>query len=346
VVDKRKILFSGVAIILVSFIAACQRMPQENRSGLHEGMVLIPGGKFIMGARSEQAGREEFPRHEESISAFYMDVAEVTNAQFSKFIEATGYITTAERNIDWQEMKKQVPAGTPKPADSLLVPGSLVFKMTSTAVDLSDYAQWWTWTIGANWQHPEGPGSTIANRMNHPVVHISWLDDNVYAKWAGKRLPTEAEWEWAASGGSSETIYPWGNEPANESAHKANFWQGFFPYDNKEEDGFAGTAPVKSFPANQFGLYDMGGNVWEWCSDIYNNLGYVEMPEDRLPGSRTYSIDSSVQAERVLRGGSFLCNDSYCSGYRVSGRVGSSADSGLSHTGFRCVKDMETSSEN
>ena len=334
---------------MIIIVAACGKPPEKKpvegtsgtSSGSITGMVLIPGGRYIMGGRSKESSKDEFPRHEETISSFYMDATEVTNAQFEKFVEATGYLTTAEQDIDWDELKKQVPEGTPKPADSLLIAGSLVFKMTSAAVNLNDYSQWWSWKTGANWSHPEGPGSTIIDRMNHPVVHISWFDAQAYATWAGKRLPTEAEWEWAASGGSSEVIYPWGNDPASESSDKANFWQGSFPYENLNEDGFLGTAPVRSFPPNKFGLYDMAGNVWEWCEDIFDNQGYVEMIEDQIPPSRKNAMDGYMsEAERVLRGGSFLCNDSYCSGYRVSRRMGSTKDSGHNHAGFRCVMDV------
>ncbi len=322
-------------------LMSCAKSTGESSGNLLDGMVLIPSGSFTMGGRSKEAGPNEFPRHAVTISSFYMDVTEVTNAEFKLFVDATGYITVAEKNIDWDELKKQVPEGTPKPADSLLVAGSLVFKKTSTAVNLNDYSQWWRWTSGANWRHPEGPGSDIKNRMNHPVVHISWLDAQAYAKWAGKRLPTEAEWEWASSSGSSDVIYPWGNEPASESSDKANFWQGYFPYENLAEDGFHATAPVKSFPPNKFGLYDLAGNVWEWCEDVYNNHGYVEMVQDKIPLTSHSSIGAyDPPHERVLRGGSFLCNDSYCSGYRVSRRMGSSIDSGLNNAGFRCVKNL------
>ncbi len=337
-----QILNTCFLIALIVFLTACGKPTNENTSSNNTGeappgMVIIHGGKFTMGGRSEQAGRDEFPRHEERITSFYLDATEVTNEQFAQFVDATGYVTVAEKNIDWEEMKKQVPPGTPKPPDSVLVAGSLVFKQTSTAVDLNDYTQWWRWTNGANWRHPEGPNSDIKDRMNHPVAHIAWVDAQAYAKWAGKRLPTEAEWEWAASGGSSDVIYPWGNEPAEKSSDKANFWQGGFPYENLGEDGYFATAPVKTYPPNKFGLYDMAGNVWEWCEDIYNNQGYVEMVEDQLPPLRN---TFTPQPERVLRGGSFLCNDSYCSGYRVSRRMGSTIDSGLNHTGFRCAKDI------
>lgn len=321
-------------------MCACsnQISKDQRREGAPDGMVFIQGGTFLMGARSGESGMEEYPRHEKNVASFFMDATEVTNAQFAEFVKATGYRTTAERDIDWEELKNQVPSGTPKPPDSLLVPGSLVFKMTSTAVNLSDYSQWWEWKIGADWRHPEGPGSDLNNRMNHPVVHVSWNDAQAYAKWAGKRLPSEAEWEWAAAGGSSEVVYPWGNEPTSNALDKANFWQGFFPYENKGEDGFEGTAPVKSFPPNKFGLYDMAGNVWEWSSDVFTPEGYRKLPEEAMPPSPRSGSTSAV--ERVVRGGSFLCNDSYCSGYRVSRRMGSSMDSGHSHTGFRCVMDL------
>ncbi len=195
-----------------------------------------------MGGKSEQAYYDEFPRHEVTVSAFYMDKTEVTNAQFLAFVEATGYRTISERDIDWQEMKNQVPPGTPKPPDSVLLAGSLVFRQTNQPVPLNDYSQWWRWTTGANWRQPEEPGSTIEDRMNHPVVHIAWDDAQTYAAWAGKRLPTEAEWEWASMGGNQENKYPWGNTSVEDASDKANFWQGMFPYQNHLLDGFYGTA--------------------------------------------------------------------------------------------------------
>ena len=326
---------SFTLIIFVFLISSCSRSNEMSVAGSPEGMVLIPGGSFKMGGRSEESTQDEFPRNDVKIRSFYMDATEITNKQFERFVKETNYVTVAEKDVDWEQMSKQVPPGTPRPADSLMVAGSLVFKKTTTAVDLSDYSQWWRWTTGANWRHPEGPASDIKDRMDHPVVHIAWIDAQAYAKWAGKRLPTEEEWEWAASGGSSDVIYTWGNEPASGASEKANFWQGSFPYENLEEDGFFATAPVKSYPANPFGLYDLGGNVWAWCEDVYDDRGYVEMTEDRIPSFR-----GNLTAERVLRGGSFLCNDSYCSGYRVSRRMGSTPDSGLNHAGFRCVKDL------
>ncbi len=310
-----------------------------------DGMVLIPGGEFTMGGKSDQAYEDEFPRHGVKLSPFYMDITEVTNKQFKEFVEATGYVTIAEQDIDWEEIKKQVPPGTPKPADSLLKAGSLVFAGTDGPVDLNNYAQWWAWTIGADWKHPEGPESSIEEKMNHPVVHVAWEDAQAYAKWAGKRLPTEAEWEWAAMGGRDDVKYPWGNTSIEEASDKANFWQGKFPYQNYALDGYEGSAPVKSFPANGYGLYDMAGNVWEWCEDKYDLAAYEQYANQEQvknpQGSQNYyDPREPYTPKHVIRGGSFLCNDSYCSGYRVARRMSSSKDSGFNHTGFRCVKDL------
>lgn len=343
------IIKSNVFLFAVGIIFSCsapsnKKVVQSEQT--YEGMVLIPAGEFMMGGKSDQAYEDEFPRHPIQISSFYMDSKEVTNADFLKFTTETNYKTIAEQDIDWEQMSSQLPAGTPKPADSVLKAGSLVFYKTKSAVNLQDYSQWWKWTIGANWRHPEGPGSSIDGRMNHPVVHIAWEDATAYAKWAGKRLPTEAEWEWAASGGNQESKYPWGNTPIEDSYDKANFWQGSFPYVNWEKDGYSGTAPVSSFPPNSFGLYDMAGNVWEWCQDKYDINSYKKDAKkgtvNNPLGSDTYSDPREpLSPKHVIRGGSFLCNDSYCSGYRVARRMSSSKDSGFNHTGFRCVKDAE-----
>tara|TARA_Y100001980_G_C14556920_1_gene353989 strand:+ start:121561 stop:122652 length:1092 start_codon:yes stop_codon:yes gene_type:complete len=311
-----------------------------------EGMVYIPGGTFAMGGKSDQADEDELPRHEVAVSPFFIDQTEVTNKQFAEFVKETGYKTIAERAIDWEAMAQQLPPNTPKPPDSVLQAGSLVFKATNGPVNLRDYSQWWAWTIGADWQHPEGPKSSIEGKEDHPVVHVSWDDAVEYAKWAGKRLPTEAEWEWASMGGLDDPKYPWGNLEAEQSFDKANFWQGFFPYKNTEEDGFYSTAPVKSFPANGYGLFDMAGNVWEWCQDKYHVSAYEQAKEQGKVTNPTGPRESFDPMEpytpkHVIRGGSFLCNDSYCSGYRVARRMRSSKDSGFNHTGFRCVKDIK-----
>lgn len=313
--DSWKIVFG----VLFLFVSACsaekgnQTLPVADLPR-EAGMIRIPGGTLQMGDEEEAA--ERVP-----IQPFWMDETEVTNAQFAAFVAATGYITVAEREISWEVMRETLPPGTPKPPDELLQPGALVFFPTEQPVPLSDPSRWWRWVIGASWRHPEGPDSDLSGISDHPVVQIAWEDAMAYAEWTGKRLPTEAEWEWAARGGQKNTLYPWGNDAPEEGTPKANFWQGLFPYDNTLKDKFYTTAPIKSFPPNGYGLYDMAGNVWEWCSD--------------------WIAGASGQQEKVLRGGSFLCNDDYCSGYRNSRRMGSSPDTGLNHTGFRCVKTAD-----
>tara|TARA_B110001452_G_scaffold246012_1_gene231048 strand:- start:297 stop:1454 length:1158 start_codon:yes stop_codon:yes gene_type:complete len=311
-----------------------------------DSMVVIEQGIFSMGA-SDQNGalNREYPVHRVKVNSFMMDIHEVTNAQFKTFIEESGYITTAEKKIDWEELKKQLPRNTPKPNDKLLEPGSLVFSMPNEVTSLIDFSQWWKWTKGANWKQPKGPNSTIIGLENHPVVHISFQDANEYAKWYGKRLPTEAEWEWAARGGLNNNIYPWGNENVNDGEAKCNFWSGNFPLENNEKDGYILSAPVMTYPANNYGLYDMAGNVWEICSDWYDANYYNSLIENELTldpkGPKTWNYPREPNdPKKVVRGGSFLCNDSYCSSYRVSARMPYSKDTGMSHTGFRCVKDL------
>ena len=336
-------------------VHSCVNMPQRFTDSIGQtnfnsvdtttaGMLLIPAGIFMMGADNNQASNDEYPKHKVQVGAFLMDATEVTNAQFKKFVAATGYITTAEKKPDWTELKKTLPPGTPKPPDSVLVAASLVFKKTAKEVDLNDYSQWWAWVAGANWKHPQGPGSTITAKDNYPVVQVSWYDAMAYCKWAGKRLPTEAEWEWAARGALENNIYPWGNEGVNEGKPKANTWEGKFPYYNEQKDGYLTVAPVRSFASNGYGLYDMAGNVWEWCSDWYNANYYTTIASslaiDPKGASTTYDPQEPFAQKRSLRGGSFLCNDAYCSGYRNARRMKSSPDTGLEHTGFRCVKTV------
>lgn len=310
-----------------------------------DGMRFIPGGTFMMGGDNSQASADEYPKHEVKVDPFWMDETEVTNAQFQKFVKATGYITTAEQKPDWEELKKTLPPGTPKPPDSVLVAASLVFRQTNGPVDLNNYNEWWSWMPGADWKHPEGPGSSIKGRENFPVVHVSWYDAMAYCKWAGKRLPTEAEWEFAARGGLQNNIYPWGNEHVNAGRPKTNSWEGKFPYYNENKDGFARVAPVRSFAPNGYGLYDMAGNVWEWCSDWYEANYYKTVANTTNSNpkgpAKSFDPDDPYTPKRSLRGGSFLCNDGYCSGYRVARRMKSSPDSGFEHTGFRCVKDVK-----
>lgn len=307
-----------------------------------KGMVKIRGGDFLMGAADKEGRADEYPQHKVQVSDFWMDATEVTNAQFKKFVEATGYITTAERKPDWEELKKQLPPGTPKPDDSLLVAASLVFTPTATPVPLNNAAQWWRWVKGADWKHPEGPGSSIEGKDNYPVVQVSWDDANAYAKWAGKRLPTEAEWEFAARAGRANQPFTWGNEAVEKGKPKANIWQGHFPDKNTATDGYARLAPVKSFVANAFGLYDMAGNVWEWCADWYTPTYYQQVAgttaKDPAGPASSYDPEEPTVPKRVVRGGSFLCHASYCASYRVSARMKTSPDTGLEHTGFRCVR--------
>jgi formylglycine-generating enzyme required for sulfatase activity len=268
----------------------------------------------------------------------------VTNLAFAKFVEATGYKTTAERKPDWNEMKKTLPPGTPEPEAKDLVAAGLVFFSPDHPVSLGDPSQWWKWMAGADWRHPEGPTSSIVGKEHYPVVQVSYEDAMAYCKWAGKRLPTEAEWEFAARGGRQDEIYPWGNEPVESGRPKANSWQGDFPMHNTDVDGFDRLAPVASFAANGYALYDMAGNVWEWCKDWYSDTYYAKLAgagkvADNPAGPEvSHDPQQPYTPVRVLRGGSFLCNDSYCTGYRVSRRMKTSPDTGLEHTGFRCVR--------
>lgn len=307
-----------------------------------ENMVYIPAGTFTMGGDSIWGRADEFPRHQVKVSAFYMDKHEVTNAEFRAFVKATGYITTAERKPEWEELKKQLPHGTPRPADSLLVAASLVFSPPNHPVSLENAAQWWQWVPGASWLHPEGPKNNIEGKDNYPVVQVSWEDAQAYATWAGKRLPTEAEWEFAARSGKNNVIYPWGNQPIDQGNVKANCWQGHFPDKNSVKDKYNRTAPVMSFPPNDFGLYDMAGNVWEWCNDWYRSDYYQQCVQQRIVENpqgpaESLDVDEPTVPKRVTRGGSFLCTDQYCSGFRVSARMKTSWDTSLEHTGFRCV---------
>lgn len=308
----------------------------------HEGMVWIEGGTFVMGAEDQEGRADEYPSHNVKVKGFWIDATEVTNKQFQQFVDATGYVTTAERVPDWNELKKQLPPGTPKPPDSVLVAASLVFVQQPAAVGLGDPSMWWTWKKGASWRHPQGPGSTIKGKENFPVVHVSWDDAMAYCKWSGKRLPTEAEWEYAARG-ANRAKYPWGNEDVEDHQPKANTWQGKFPSLNTTWDGFDNTSPVKSFQSNSYGLYDMAGNVWEWCADWYQHDYYKKigqsLAENPAGPSSSFDPDEPTVPKKVVRGGSFLCNASYCKGYRVSSRMKTATDTGLEHTGFRCVAD-------
>lgn len=292
------------------------------------GMAWIPAGTFWMGA--ENGRDDEMPLHQVTLDDFWIDKTEVSNEQFAKFVEATGYVTVAERKPD----PKDFPGADPK----MLVPGSVVFSPPKEAVPLDDPSVWWRYVPGANWRHPEGPDSNINGKEKYPVVQVCWEDAAAYAKWAGKRLPTEAEWECAARGGLDRQPYVWGKDKVPDGKWQANIWQGRFPNQNLGEDGFTGLAPVASFPPNGYGLYDMAGNVWEWCADWYRPDYYAHSPEKNPPGPEdSFDPDEPAAKKRVQRGGSYMCSDLYCTGYRPSARMKCTPDTGLSHTGFRCV---------
>lgn len=292
------------------------------------GMVWIPSGTFWMGAADGRS--DELPLHQVTVDGFWMDKTEVSNDQFSKFVDATGYVTIAERKPD----PKDFPGADP----AMLVPGSVVFSPPSEEVSLNDPSQWWRYVPGANWRHPNGPDSDINGKEKYPVVHVAWDDAVAYAKWAGKRLPTEAEWEYAARGGLDRKPYVWGFEQTPDGKWPANIWQGHFPNQNTGDDGFTNLAPVGSFKPNGYGLYDMAGNVWEWCADWYRPDYYAKSPTNNPTGpTDSFDPDEPAAQKRVQRGGSFMCSDVYCSGYRPSARMKCTPDTGLSHTGFRCV---------
>jgi sulfatase modifying factor 1 len=303
-----------------------------------DGMAFVPGGRFWMG--SDRHYPEERPAHPVDVDGFWIDRTTVTNAQFARFVAATGHVTLAERAPD--------PADYPGAPPELLVPGSAVFHPPPGPVDLRHCTAWWAYVPGASWRAPEGPGSTIGGRAEHPVVHVVHEDAQAYAHWCGKELPTEAEWERAARGGLEHAAYTWGDELAPEGRMMANFWQGEFPWQNLATDGFERTAPVGSFPANGYGLYDMAGNVWEWTQDFYraHHLGPPAgkpccVPANPRGPSARASRDPrepAGQPRKVLKGGSFLCAPTYCLRYRPAARFPQPIDSSTSHIGFRCVQ--------
>jgi formylglycine-generating enzyme len=294
-------------------------------------MVYIPAGKFTMGS-SDDNFPDSQPLHEVTLNGFYMDAHEVTNAQFANFVQATGYVTVAERELN--------PADFPGvPADKL-VPGSGVFTPPAQAVNLDNPLQWWQYVPGANWRQPHGPNSGYKINPHDPVVQVSFEDATAYARWAGKRLPTEAEWEYAAEGGKGKRKYYWGNELKPNGKWMANIYQGNFPDKNSGEDGFITVAPVKSYPANNYGLYDMDGNVWEWCQDFYRPDYYSQSPAVNPTGpADSYDPDEPGAVKRVQRGGSFLCSDQYCVRYKPGSRGKGEVSSAANNLGFRCVKD-------
>ena len=329
--------------------------PSAKKSSSKTGMVFIKGGKFQMGGDFPKEDNEmpatalpqgdEFPKHLVQIDDFYMDEHEVTIGQYMEFINATNYKTVAEYDINWEELKKQLPEGTPKPSDEQLKAGALVFHLVDEKVDKNNPSNWWVFTQGAFWKNPDGNTVSINEIKNLPVTQVSWYDAMAYAKWMGKRLPTEAEYEYAMRGGRNGTMYPWGNETFDTGNWKGNFLQGDFPYTNIALDGFENIAPVKSFPPNDYGLYDIAGNVWEWTNDWYSPYYYNDL---KNANNITYNpqgprgsteINNPYATNKVVRGGSFLCHDNWCSGYRNSRRMRLSPDTGMQHIGFRLVKD-------
>jgi sulfatase modifying factor 1 len=315
--------------------------PQKSRTG----MAWIPGGEFSMGSKDPrmlpQGGGEPMadarPIHRVYVDGFWMDKTDVTNAEYARFVKETGYITVAER----KPRAEDFPGA---PAEKL-VPGSLVFTPPSGPVPLDDYSQWWSYVPGANWRHPLGPKSSIHGRDNDPVVQIAYEDATAYAKWAGKRLPTESEWEFAARGGLAGKPYPWGDQMRPAGKWMANTNQGHFPDKDTADDGYAGIAPVAKFPANPYGLYDMTGNVWQWTSDWYRADYYAQLASSgqiaRNPHGPASSLDPDdpSAAKKVQRGGSFLCTAQYCSRYILGTRGKGEVSSATNHGGFRCVAD-------
>ncbi len=304
-------------------------------------MVLIPPGEFLMG--SDAFYPEERPVRRVAVDGFWMDEHPVTVAEFRRFVRATGHVTWAEQPPD--------PAGYPDASPELLVAGSLVFTGAARPVDLSDVRNWWSWTPGADWRHPDGPDTTVHGRERHPVTHVAYSDAGAYAAWAGKELPTEAEWEYAARGGLEDKVYCWGDEFAPRGRQMANTWQGEFPWQNLLQDGYERTSPIKAFPANGYGLYDMAGNVWEWTSDYFIS-SQPPGPEPvccavRNPrvSSPDHSYDTSAFGppipRRVIKGGSHLCAPNYCLRYRPAARQAQALDTTTSHLGFRCIRRLQ-----
>ncbi|MEM9800399.1 MAG: formylglycine-generating enzyme family protein [Planctomycetota bacterium] len=322
-------------------------VPQAEAEKAPPGMVWVPPGEFTMGWDGDDGRYDEQPSHAVRVEGFWIDETEVTNAQFRAFVDATGYVTTAEVAPKWEDLAEQLPPGTPPPPPETLVPGALVFTPTDGPVDLRDFFQWWRWVPGADWRHPEGPESSIEGKDDHPVVQVSWFDAVAYAKWAGKRLPTEAEWERAARFGQDGKPFAWGDELVPEGRHMANIWQGKFPFLNEETDGFPRSAPVGSFPPNELDLFDMSGNVWEWTSDQFRPDTYrrrvaglekgAVVKDPQGPDSTADPRNPEASDSRVQKGGSFLCHASYCSSYRPSAKMATPPDSGMNHLGFRCV---------
>lgn len=365
---RRKLLLAGGGALgvlvaggaLAWFAWPAEQTPAEPVVILGDGvntpkdMAWVPSGVFLMGSDSKMAQANERPAHSVKVHGFWMDLTHVTNDEFARFVKEAGYVTTAEKKPDWDTVRVQLPPGTPRPPDDVLVPGAMVFVGTQVPVSLENYMQWWRYRPGADWRHPQGPGSSLEGKGDHPVVQISYADAQAYAKWAGKRLPTEAEWEFAARGGLEQATYVWGDDLAPDGKQQANYWDSkerSFPVVSPKAGGATGTVPAGTFPPNGYGLYDMTGNAWQWVADWYR-ADYFAMQAKAAakaiidnPKGPTQSYDPSepgvpVNApKRVIRGGSFLCNESYCLSYRPSARRAADPYSPMSHLGFRLVKD-------
>ncbi len=366
---SRLLLFAGVGVLLCGLILFASLAPTQSSSpatvgpplfvdepaDTPAGMVWVAGGTFVMGTQDvprpgkpnpDRIKLDETPAHEVELDGFWIDETEVTNKQFAEFVEMTSFVTFAEKVPTREELSRsgldmsQVP-------DEELFAGSMCFNPEFDRENLVVGPQNWeyqVWMIqkGANWRHPSGPGSSIEDRMNHPVVHVNWEDAVAFCEWAGKRLPTEAEWEYAARGGPQQDgrKYPWGDERDPDGQYVANYWQGVFPTERLNLDGFESSAPVRSFPPNLLGLYDMSGNVWEWCQDFYRDDYYATSPRRNPQGPRnSRDIHEPGVIKRVQRGGSFMCNVNSCTGYRCAARMRGEFTSGSFHNGFRCAVD-------
>lgn len=312
-------------------------VPAADDPRLKDMLWIVPG-RFEMGALNTVP--DEFPPHAVELDGFWMDRTEVTNRQFQSFVEATGYVTLAEQPPKLRSIQPDSALSQAEILPEFNKPGSICSLQLASRGEIDPNRgaySWWQYVPGASWKHPEGPDSSITDRMDHPVVHVSWIDAQAYCRWAGKQLPTEAQWEYAARAGSTSD-YPWGAKLVPEGRWMANIWQGEFPVQDTGEDGFTRTAPVGSFPPNAFGLVDMSGNVWEWCHDYYQPEYYADSPAGNPPGPESsHDPQEPGIIKRVQRGGSFMCSDQYCVGYRTSARMKGEEDSGAFHTGFRCV---------